>query len=424
MAFLSLKKVALAALAFGSLLSEAAPVNNTLDVVKRASGYTNMVYFVNWGIYDRKYFAANLPVSKITHVLYSFANVRETGEVYASDVWADKDMHYPTDSWNDSGNNVYGLVKQLYLLKKANRHLKVLLSIGGWTYSRNFPAAASTAASRSLFASSAVSFLKDWGLDGLDIDWEYPADATQAANFVLLLKEVRRQLDAYAAQYASGNHFLLTIASPAGPSNYNTMQLREMAQVLDHFNLMAYDYAGSWDSTAGHQANLYPNVQNPAATPFSTERAVNDYMAAGVPASKITLGMPIYGRAFEQTNGLGQPYSGIGGGSWENGIWDYKALPKAGAQVRYDDVSGATYSYDPASKELISFDTVEMIQRKVAYLKQRGLGGSMFWEASADKTDAGSLIGASSASLGGLDMSQNWLSYPASQYANMAKGMA
>lgn len=314
-------------------------------------------------------------------------------------------------------------MKQLYLLKKANRTLKVLLSIGGWTYSTNFAAAASTDATRSLFASSAVTLVKDWGFDGIDIDWEYPANATEAQNMVLLLQAVRQELDNYAAQYAAGYHFLLTVASPAGPSNYNTMQLGAMSQYLDFFNLMAYDYAGSWSTDSGHQANLYPDPQNPNATPFSTDAAVTDYVAAGVPASKIVLGMPIYGRSFESTAGLGQPFSGVGSGSWEDGVWDYKVLPKAGATEYYDSVSGATYSYDASSEELISYDTADMVSRKVSYLQSKGMGGSMFWEVSADRTDDQSLVSTSYNSLGSLDSSENLLSYPDSQYANIVAGM-
>ncbi|OAA65851.1 glycosyl hydrolase family 18 [Niveomyces insectorum RCEF 264] len=401
-------------------LASAVPLSS-----KRSTGYQNGVYFANWDIYGRGYTPLDLPASKLSFVVYAFANLQPTGEVYSSDQWADIQQHYAGDSWNDIGNNVYGCVKQLYLLKKANRNMRVLLSIGGYTYSQNgnFASAAGSAATRSTFAQTAVTLMKDWGFDGIDIDWEYPASATDAANFVLLLQAVREALDAYAAQYAPGYHFLLTVASPAGPSNYKVQDLGAMAGVVDFFNFMGYDYAGSWDTFAAHQANLYPNPQNPNATPFSTDAAIADYVAAGVPSNQIVLGMPIYGRAFEATDGPGQPYSGVGSGSWENGIWDYKVLPRAGATEYTDATSGATYSYDPVAREFVTYDTPAMVQTKMAYVKDRGLGGGMFWEAAADRTDDGSLIGASYQALGGLDSTPNLLSYPDSQYANMAAGM-
>lgn len=393
------------------------------DVEPRANGFLNSVYYVNWAIYARAYQPQLMPANKISHVLYAFLNVQQDGTVVTGDAWADYQIHYDGDSWNDPGNNAYGNVKQLFKLKKANRSLKTLLSIGGWTWSTNFPSAASTATNRANFAKSAVTLMKDWGFDGIDIDWEYPADATQAANMILLLQAVRTELNSYSSQYAGGYHFLLTIAAPAGPTNYNKLQLNQLGQTLDYINLMAYDYAGSWDTTSGHQANLYSNPSNPAATKFTTDKAVTDYIAAGVPASKIILGMPIYGRSFESTSGIGQSYSGVGTGTWEAGVWDYKNLPMAGATEVYDSVSGATYSYNSGTKELISYDTADMVSKKVAYLKGKGLGGSMFWEISADRTDAKSLVGTSASSLGSLDSTQNLLSYPNSVFDNIKNGL-
>ncbi|KAM0271174.1 hypothetical protein ACHAQH_009141, partial [Verticillium albo-atrum] len=235
--------------------------------------------------------------------------------------------------------------------------MKTMLSIGGWTQSTNFPVAASTDAGRRTIAQSSVALMKDWGFDGIDIDWEYPADEREAENFALLLAAVRDELDAYRSQYSPDYHFLLTIASPAGQVHYEKLDLKKISGIVDTFYLMAYDYSGSWDSYAAHQANLYANTANSTATPFSTEAAIKAYLEAGVPASQIALGMPLYGRTFQNTDGLGKPFSGIGGGSWENGVWDYKALPRPGATVTYDDVAMASFSYDDQSRELVSYDT-------------------------------------------------------------------
>ncbi|KAL2045624.1 hypothetical protein N7G274_002052 [Stereocaulon virgatum] len=389
------------------------------------SGYKAVAYFVNWAIYGRNHDPQDLPADKLTHILYAFANIRpDSGEVYLTDTWSDTDKHYPSDSWNDSGTNVYGCIKQLFLLKKRHRHLKVLLSIGGWTYSSNFAQPASTQAGRQTFAKSAVHLVKDLGLDGLDIDWEYPKNDQEAQNLVELLEETREALNAYHSAHKEGK-MLLTIACPAGPQNYEKLRIKAMNPYLDFWNLMAYDYAGSWDPTAGHQSNIYPSYSNPTSTPFSTIRAVEHYKSHGVHPSKIILGMPLYGRAFQSTEGPGKPFCETGEGSWEQGVWDYKALPHKGARERNDFEIGASWSFDAERKVMVSYDTREMARFKAEWVKVKGgLGGAMWWESSGDRKGEESIISAVNQVFGSanMDRSNNTLEYPTSKFENLRKG--
>lgn len=189
---------------------------------------------------------------------------------------------------------------------------------------------------------------------------------------------------------------------------------------------MAYDYAGSWDQRTGHQANLYPDTTKAGCTPYSTSQAVEAYLKAGVPASKLVLGMPLYGRAFCGTEGLGGRFEGTGEGSWEQGVWDFKALPQDGAREEVDEKVGASWSYDAEKRVVVSYDTKEAVRLKADFILERGLGGGMWWESSGDRAvGEGSLIEGFVEGVGGrerLEGMRNCLEYPESRFENLRKG--
>lgn len=378
------------------------------------------MYFTNWGV-NTGFHPQKLPVDELTHILYAFADVDPDGTVKSSDPVIDLEKRYPGDSRQNYTKNAYGVVKQLFLHKKYNRNVKTLLSIGGWNYSPKFVTAAATDASRSKFATSAVKLITDWGFDGIDIDWEYPADDVDKANFVKLVAACRDELDKYSRVNDLRYRFTISVASPASPSNYEKLDLAAMNSYVDSWHLMAYDYSGSWDTVSGHQANVYE--YKAATRNLSTDDAVDHYESQGIHPHKILMGLPLYGRAFEGTAGLGQNYSSVGEGGPQPGVYYYKDLPKPGAEVEFDRVAKATYSYDAKNKEFISFDDVRSTDYKAEYLQRRRLGGAFFWEASGDKPGFQSLITTMSKNFGWLDETWNNLHYPTSEYRNIRRGL-
>jgi chitinase len=197
------------------------------------------------------HFQAHYPSS---HILYAFADLRpDSGEVVLSDAWADKDIHYPGDSWNDVGNNLYGNFKAIYKLKQQNRHLKVLLSIGGWTYSPKFHPIVVNPALRANFVRSAVRLLEDYGLDGLDVDYEYPSNEHQARGYVDLLRELRAGLDHHAQMKGIYHRFLLTVrhSTLLTPPSFKSEMLPFARSLLlaDPTTIKSYTYV-KWTSTS------------------------------------------------------------------------------------------------------------------------------------------------------------------------------
>jgi chitinase len=140
----------------------------------------------------------DLPADKLTKVKYAFANVNNvTGEVVLSDEWADVQFPYPGDVATN-GTQLLGNFNQLFKLKQKNRNLRVTLSVGGWSFRANFKPALATAAGRQKFCDSATTHVADLGLDGLDIDWEYAEDATDAFNYLDTVRRCRKVSNQFA----------------------------------------------------------------------------------------------------------------------------------------------------------------------------------------------------------------------------------
>ena len=313
-------------------------------------------------------------------------------------------------------------MKQFNQLKKQDRNLKVLLSIGGWSNKVDFKIGVNTPEKRQQFAKSSVALVQNFGFDGIDIDWEYPSDDNEAGNLIDLIKTCRRTLDNSSMTHQPDYRFLLTIASPVGPEK-NYFRFRGMADDVNHYNLMAYDYAGSFSPRTAHSANLKPST-NTQITPFSTSRAVQDYLGMGIKPGKIVLGIPLYGHAFNNTAGFGTRFTDPEINDQEYGIWYYSSLPRPGTGPKVDKTLGASYTYDSAKRELISFDTPEVVKIKTQYVMENQLGGVMFWETSMDKRDEQSLVHTLFNMLKpeGLEVVTNCITYPISRFENLRDG--
>jgi GH18 family chitinase len=372
-----------------------------------------VAYFAEWGIYGRQYYPSSMPLEKITHINYAFANISADGRIAIGDPYAAIDKAYPGDTWDQPLRGNYNQFNNV--LKAEHPHLKTMISVGGWTWSARFSDIALTESSRSIFAESCVEFLREYGFDGVDLDWEYPVSGGLASNvyrpedrenYTLLLAELRAQLDAAAAE--DGTEYLLTIASAAGFDKLVNFDLEGMHPHLDFINVMSYDLFGAWDlSTTGHQAGLRSSPGMTAVNPELREKynvtwAIEEMLARGVPASKIVPGVAFYGRSWggvSATNdGLFQSATSVPPGQWDDwssgatGVYDWTDIEDkiaSGSYTRHwDPQAKAPWLYGSAfGGHFISYDDPASVMLKGSLVQERGLGGLMFWEASGDRRE-------------------------------------
>ncbi len=312
-------------------------------------------------------------LSGLTHVNIAFANVRPDGRVV---------LETAADSVR---------LRRLTALRSGEGP-RMLLSVGGWTWSDYFSDAALTPASRVRFAASAGSLLVEFGLDGLDIDWEYPGQpgegniyrAEDRENFTRLLATVRAWLDSLAQE--QGRAYLLTIAAAASPTYLEHVEIEQVHPLVDFINLMTYDFHGSWTAHTGHHANLYPSTLDPEG--ISVDGAVRRYLAAGVPREKLVIGVPFYGRGWQgvrsEHQGRYQPYERAMAEALSFAVLQRRYLGQEGFIRYWDAEAQAPYLWHAERRVFISYEDHQSLAAKVAYVRAQRLGGLMFWEYSGD----------------------------------------
>jgi chitinase len=310
---------------------------------------------------------------KLTHINYAFVDVQGNRAFL---------RHENTDTTN---------FRTLNELKKINKDLKILISLGGWTWSKNFSDAVLSDSSTANFSQSAVDIVAKYDLDGVDIDWEYPGMIGDSnvyrpedkQGYTRLFKDLRHQLDSLGG--VTGKKYFVTTAVGGNVPYTTTTEMDKVQQYCDFINVMAYDFLGGNDTLSGHHTGLY--ASSPDTSNYYTDEAINMFMNAGVPANKLVVGMGFYGKGWEvqstANNGLYQRTVKLVRGGGFDYIKD--SLENKNGFVKYwDDVAKSPYIFNADKKIFISYDDERSIKEKCDYIKKRNLRGAMYWEYNDD----------------------------------------
>lgn len=355
-------------LVFTLLLSLAGPVS-----AAGGGGAGEVVgYYASWAS-AQGYTPDKLPAEQFTQINYAFAKI-EDGKAVLGDPARD-------------GKALQGLTA----LRRRNPDLNIVLSLGGWDESAGFSDAAASAERRETFAQSCVDLLLEHGLDGVDLDWEYPVSGgapgvvhrpQDKQNFTLLLRELRQALDRQGRR--DGKAYVLTIAGAVEGGYLNNIEPQAVAETVDHIFLMAYDLHGPWDASADFNAPLYTPSGGPPRYRASVDDGVSAWLGRGVPAEKLVLGMPLYGYIYQgvssRNSGLYQSFESAKSVPWDRVKSDYLNR-SAYRQLRHEE---AEVPYLYGNRSFLSYDDPASIAAKAELARRRGLGGVGFWELSQD----------------------------------------
>ena len=291
-------------------------------------------------------------------------------------------------------------------IKAANPAIEILLSIGGWG-AGGFSTMAKTPEGIAAFTASCLDAAAFMGLDGIDVDWEYPTIGSAGIdfapedkeNFTALLASLRKGLDERFGCCGRSCHKLLTIAAGSGPYYVRAVEIEKIVPLLDYISLMTYDMAGGWTPACNHTA-LYPTAC-PGVKNMSVDTTVKLFHEAGVPYEKLVIGAAFYSRRWThirkgENNGFGErcydpedKESGLWGpgyGEIVTKLLDPDAPESKGWILSRDEAAHARWLYHPEKEEFISYDDEESVREKAAYARDKGLCGIMYWEHTCDPT--------------------------------------
>ncbi len=283
-------------LAVSFILSSALTVSAAQDYDPEQVDYRSVMYYGDWSIWGGQgnHYPTTLPVENYTHLNFAFLDFDSNGNLMFTD--PDAALVAPVGMNVTWGGANAGILSAFQDLRARNPHLRIGVSVGGWSKSGDFSAVAANPTTRAKFVKNLVEFVRLNNMDYLDVDWEYPCDVRQPdlvdnmrdegtpyatpadkQNYILLLQDLRAALDAQGDEL--GRVYELSIALPAPKARIALgYDLLELMKVLDFINIMTYDMAGAWNAVSGHHTALYTNPADPfASSGFSVDASV-DYI--------------------------------------------------------------------------------------------------------------------------------------------------